>query len=167
MTSVEVRFQYLENGRLTVEAWLPETKSQATLEVERAAGLSEEKMGYWKDWLAEGPILVATEEEVTTEEEDYADDLQEVAEEELDDAAVDDEEELEPGEEEFDFGSLDNESEAEAEAEDEGGDFPGPTADEAAAPDAFEGLVTEEESEDKGAVANEDSDLADFFRGQQ
>jgi hypothetical protein len=66
---------------------------------------------------------------------------------------------------------LDNESEDEsedeAEAEDEGGDFPGPTADEEAAPDAFEGLVPEEESEDKGAVANDDSDLADFFRGQQ
>ncbi|MCB9952878.1 MAG: Hsp70 family protein [Planctomycetaceae bacterium] len=46
-TPVEVTFEYAENGRLTVKAWLPTVKKSATLEIERASGLSPERYAAW------------------------------------------------------------------------------------------------------------------------
>ena len=175
-TSVEVRFQYLENGRLTVEAWLPETKSQAMLEIERAAGLSGEKMDSWREWLEAGAILSASEQEIAPEEDeaesseelsDFSDEDEESATaSEFDFEAIDEEEsEEEKSEnvEEFDFNSLEEESGS----NDEASDCPVPDSDNEEDPsDMFDGIDAGDE-EEKGTVGTDDSDLADFFRDQQ
>lgn len=44
---VEVFFTYSENGRLKVEARLPELKRKALLSIERASGLNDEKLNEW------------------------------------------------------------------------------------------------------------------------
>ena len=46
-TPVEVVFQYSQNGRLTVKAWLPTINREAHLTIERASGLSESQLEYW------------------------------------------------------------------------------------------------------------------------
>jgi molecular chaperone DnaK len=48
---VEVVFEYGTNGRLKVEAVVPGTQKAATLELERAVGMSSERLAQW-----EGPI---------------------------------------------------------------------------------------------------------------
>jgi hypothetical protein len=177
-TSVEVRFQYLENGRLTVEAHLPKTKSQAMLEIERAAGLSSEKMASWKEWLEAGAILSATEQEIAPEEEDdeegessealsdFGDEDEESATaSEFDFEAIDKEQSEDA--EEFDFDSLEEESGSDVDADDEAGDFPAPNSDDEEKPSGmFDGIDTGDE-EEKGTVGTDDSDLADFFRDMQ
>jgi len=45
---VEVSFTYETNGRLKVHAVVPGTAREVTLELERAAGLSDERLGDWK-----------------------------------------------------------------------------------------------------------------------
>ncbi len=179
-TSVEVRFQYLENGRLTVEAHLPKTKSQAMLEIERAAGLSSEKMASWREWLEAGAILSSTEQETVPEEEndeegessealsDFGEEDEESATaSEFDFEAIDEEqsEDVEDAEdaEKFDFSSLEKESGS----DDEAGDFPVPDSDDEEKPSGmFDGIATGDE-EEKGTVGTDDSDLADFFRDMQ
>jgi molecular chaperone DnaK len=51
---VDVVFQYAENGRLTVTGELPSVGLQATLVVERAAGMSEEQLTAWRERIVEG-----------------------------------------------------------------------------------------------------------------
>ncbi len=180
-TSVEVRFQYLENGRLTVEAWLPETNSQAMLEIERAAGLSSEKMESWKEWLEAGAILSASEQEIASEEEDdeeagssdalsgFSDDDEESTTASAFDFEAIDEEQTGEGDqsedvEEFDFNSLEEESDS----SDEVSDFPiSDSQDEEDPSNMFDGIDTGGEEDEKGAVGTDDPDLGDFFRGQQ
>jgi molecular chaperone DnaK (HSP70) len=53
-TPVEVTFRYAQNGRLEVEARLPTIDKQAVLTLDRALGLSEEKIGTWGQRLKEG-----------------------------------------------------------------------------------------------------------------
>jgi len=45
---IEVTFEYAANGRLTVSATVPGTHHGATLELERAAGMSDEGIARWK-----------------------------------------------------------------------------------------------------------------------
>lgn len=182
MTPVEVRFQYLENGRLTVEAWLPETKSQATLEIERAAGLSEEKMAYWANWLSKGPVLIPPETVADAEDADA--DAEEDEEFVADGAPADVEEEYEPAtaeEQEFDFESFEGLSADESPSADEEPDdikIGGEAASEGEAasdeemaedsgPNLFEGLVTDDAGEEEDGVDTDDSGLADFLRDLQ
>jgi len=53
-TPVDVEFEYARNGRLRVRAWLPTVGREATLQLNRAAGLSETKFQQWKKRLEEG-----------------------------------------------------------------------------------------------------------------
>ncbi|MCA9080682.1 MAG: Hsp70 family protein [Planctomycetaceae bacterium] len=53
-TPVEVTFEYAENGRLMVQAWLPTINKAATLEIERASGLSEERYAAWAPRVEQG-----------------------------------------------------------------------------------------------------------------
>ena len=53
-TPVVVNFEYAENGRLTVEALLPTVGKQGVLTLDRASGLSEEKMATWEERLKQG-----------------------------------------------------------------------------------------------------------------
>jgi molecular chaperone DnaK (HSP70) len=163
-TPVEVRFQYLENGRLTVEAWLPETKSQATLEIKRAAGLSEEKMTYWANWLSKGPILIPSKT-VADEDEDFV----------ADGSQADVEEEFEPAaaeEQEFDFESFEDPAADESPSADKEPDDitigEEAASDEEMAedsgPNLFEGLVTDDAGQEEDGVDTDDSDLANFLR---
>jgi molecular chaperone DnaK len=163
-TPVEVRFQYLENGRLTVEAWLPETKSQATLEIKRAAGLSEEKMTYWANWLSKGPILIPSETVADEDEEFVADGSQADVEEEFEPAAAE--------EQEFDFESFEDPAADESPSADKEPDDitigEEAASDEEMAedsgPNLFEGLVTDDAGQEEDGVDTDDSDLANFLR---
>ena len=58
-TPVEVVFQYSQNGRLTVKAWLPTIKREAQLTIERASGLSESQLKYWTSRIDGGFTEVA------------------------------------------------------------------------------------------------------------
>ncbi|MBS0204800.1 MAG: Hsp70 family protein [Planctomycetes bacterium] len=51
---VEVYFTYGENGRLKVEGRLPELRRKATLSIERASGLNDDKLNEWGDRLKAG-----------------------------------------------------------------------------------------------------------------
>ena len=62
-TPVVVGFQYLTNGRLTVNAHLPQTNCEATMVIERAAGLSDELLAEWRERLEQGLVLAPTEPE--------------------------------------------------------------------------------------------------------
>jgi molecular chaperone DnaK len=53
-TPVVVNFEYAENGRLMVEARLPTIDKQAVLTLDRASGLSEEKLATWERRLKRG-----------------------------------------------------------------------------------------------------------------
>ena len=101
-TAVEVQFQYLENGRLTVDAKIPNTEIQATLEIERAAGLSEEKMESWKKWITEGAILTPMADVELASEED-SDEVDEIEEIDWEDTGEAEGEEVDDVVEEFDF----------------------------------------------------------------
>lgn len=46
-TPVEVMFEYAENGRLVVRAHVPSLNCEARLDIERASGLSPEKLDEW------------------------------------------------------------------------------------------------------------------------
>ena len=56
-TPVVVHFEYASNGRLTVRAELPDIDQQATVVVERAAGLSEEEIETWRNRVAAGALF--------------------------------------------------------------------------------------------------------------
>jgi molecular chaperone DnaK len=53
-TPIEVTFRYAENGRLEVTAGLPTVGKEVDLTVDRASGLSEEKMTTWQQRLRAG-----------------------------------------------------------------------------------------------------------------
>jgi len=57
-TPVEVEFRYATDGRLAVKACIPELKIQANLDIERAAGMSEDTMQQWNQRLhnGQGPL---------------------------------------------------------------------------------------------------------------
>lgn len=76
---VVVRFQYAANGRLEVSAFVPEINCQATMTIERAAGLSDEEINCWKDKLAAGFSVepIPLEENAITLDESSAIDVDE------------------------------------------------------------------------------------------
>ena len=178
-TAVEVEFKYLENGRLKVDANIPGTDVQATLEIERAAGLSEEKMEYWANWISEGAILTPVEDVVEEfeeiEQEDAAPPDKEIDFTDTEETApfepveqVADEAEVEEG---FDFSSFsekdskeDSEQVEEKGVESDGFFSADPESEDAG--DGLEGLVTDE-SEPQGDVGTDDSGLADFLKDLQ
>ncbi len=53
-TSVDVQFDYAQDGRLTVSAQLPSIDCQATLTLNRAAGLSDEMLKKWRGRIQSG-----------------------------------------------------------------------------------------------------------------
>lgn len=53
-TPVDVQFEYGTNGRLVVHAKLPDTGTEAVLNLDRASGLSEERYEYWKERINAG-----------------------------------------------------------------------------------------------------------------
>ncbi|MDA1014704.1 MAG: Hsp70 family protein [Planctomycetota bacterium] len=53
-TPVEVTFQYGRDGRLAVKAHLPTVKRDALLNIERAGGMSEEKLKAWEIRVQQG-----------------------------------------------------------------------------------------------------------------
>jgi molecular chaperone DnaK (HSP70) len=185
-TAVEVQFQYLENGRLTVDAKIPNTEVQATLEIERAAGLSEEKMESWEKWIAEGAILtpMADVELAPEEDSDEVDEIEEIDWEDDGDAADDAVEEFQFEEDStddtdstessaeatqesgFDFSDFSPEGEAQEDKQDqdiEENEFFAPEDTNDSSEVAFDGLVTEG-SESQEDVETGDSDLANFLK---
>ena len=175
-TAVEVEFKYLENGRLKVDANIPGTDVQATLEIERAAGLSEEKMEYWANWISEGAILIPVEA-VVEEFEEIEQEAAASPDEEIDFTGAEETAPFEPAEQVadeaevedgFDFSSF-SEEESEEESEEQGikadGFFSAEPESEDAG-DGLEGLVTDE-SEPQGDVGTDDSGLADFLKDLQ
>lgn len=69
---VNVVFNYQGNGRLTVEAIVPTTNRKAVLEIERAAGLSEERIAKWKARIEEGMTDRSVEAGIIVETDDRA-----------------------------------------------------------------------------------------------
>ena len=53
-TPVDVEFHYEQNGRLIVKAKLPTADRNASLELDRAAGLTEEAMAEWQQRIDQG-----------------------------------------------------------------------------------------------------------------
>ena len=47
-TPVDVKFRYAPNGRITVTAWLPDKEAAAEMELDRAAGLTEDGIVEWR-----------------------------------------------------------------------------------------------------------------------
>ncbi|MFP6612487.1 MAG: Hsp70 family protein, partial [Pirellulales bacterium] len=62
-TKIAVRFSYREDGRLKVKAWLPKTKQEATIVLERASGLSEEDIMRWIDRIESGKLFDGSDED--------------------------------------------------------------------------------------------------------
>ncbi|MBC20292.1 MAG: molecular chaperone DnaK [Planctomycetaceae bacterium] len=169
-TAVEVEFKYLENGRLNVNANIPGTDVQATLEIERAAGLSEDKMQYWTNWISDGAILTPVESIASSDAEsadsdadiDFTD-----TEESSDFESAGDESEDDGGG--FDFGALADGDSAQDDDQDHDGEPNEFFATDESSHDSdegFTGLVTDE-SESEDDVSTDDSDLADFLKDLQ
>jgi molecular chaperone DnaK len=57
-TVIEVYFKYMQNGRLKVRARLPSIGREVVMNIEREAGLSEERFEHWNQKLRNqsGPI---------------------------------------------------------------------------------------------------------------
>ncbi|MEC8336555.1 MAG: Hsp70 family protein [Planctomycetota bacterium] len=170
-TSVKVEFKYLENGRLNVNANIPGTDVQATLEIERAAGLSEEKMQHWQTWISEGAIL--TPIEIGASESDGHADSDSAAEIDFTDTEEASPFEKTDAEAEEDGGGFDFAALADGDSgqDDDGGDEEAnqffAADDTSEDTDAgFVGLVTDESESEEG-VGADDSDLADFLNDLQ
>jgi molecular chaperone DnaK len=56
-TPVEVRFHYAANGRLEVQASLPDVGRHAAVSIQRASGLTDERLKQWQKRLDEGQWL--------------------------------------------------------------------------------------------------------------
>jgi hypothetical protein len=152
---------------------------QATLEIERAAGLSEEKMEYWANWISEGAILIPVEA-VVEEFEEIEQEAAASPDEEIDFTGAEETAPFEPAEQVadeaevedgFDFSSFsEEESEEESEEVEEQGikadGFFSAEPESEDAGDGLEGLVTDE-SEPQGDVGTDDSGLADFLKDLQ
>ncbi len=67
-TKIAVRFSYREDGRLKVIAWLPKTKQEATIVLERASGLSEEDIIRWIDRINSGRLFDGPDEEIVDDD---------------------------------------------------------------------------------------------------
>ncbi|MFT7642369.1 MAG: molecular chaperone DnaK [Pirellulaceae bacterium] len=78
-SKVVVRFQYASNGRLEISASVPEINCEATMTIERAAGLSDEEIASWKEKLETGLSVepVNLEENAITLDESSAIDVDE------------------------------------------------------------------------------------------
>ena len=139
---------------MNVNATIPGTDVQATLEIERAAGLSDEKMQYWKNWICDGAVLTPVESTPASvsESPDSDAEIEFTETEESSDFETSDEESEDDGGG-FDFAAL-----AEGDSEQDG--------DQEDATGGFAGLVTDE-SESHGEVGTDDSDLADFLNDLQ
>ena len=168
-TAVAVEFKYLENGRLNVSATIPGTDVQATLEIERAAGLSDEKIEYWGNWIADGAILtpiantVEETEQQAAAESDQEIDFDDVEESSPFEALEETDSEPEAAAEGFDFGALSEESSNDSDNENiEADGFFAADEENASSAGGFSGLVTDEE-ESQGDVGTDDSDLAGFL----
>ena len=168
-TAVAVEFKYLENGRLNVSATIPGTDVQATLEIERAAGLSDEKIEYWGNWIADGAILtpiantVEETEQQAAAESDQEIDFDDVEESSPFEALEETDSEPEAAAEGFDFNALSEESSNDSDNENiEADGFFAADEENASSAGGFSGLVTDEE-ESQGDVGTDDSDLAGFL----
>ena len=168
-TAVAVEFKYLENGRLNVSATIPGTDVQATLEIERAAGLSDEKIEYWGNWIADGAILtpiantVEETEQQAAAESDQEIDFDDVEESSPFEALEETDSEPEAAAEGFDFNALSEESSNDSDNENiEADGFFAADEKNARSAGGFSGLVTDEE-ESQGDVGTDDSDLAGFL----
>ena len=168
-TAVAVEFKYLENGRLNVSATIPGTDVQATLEIERAAGLSDEKIEYWGNWIADGAILtpiantVEETEQQAAAESDQEIDFDDVEESSPFEALEETDSEPEAAAEGFDFNALSEESSNDSDNENiEADGFFAADEEKASSAGGFSGLVTDEE-ESQGDVGTDDSDLAGFL----
>ena len=53
-TPVEVTFEYLPDGRLNVQAALPDSDAAANIEIQRASGFTEEQIANWTAKLSDG-----------------------------------------------------------------------------------------------------------------
>jgi molecular chaperone DnaK len=69
-TPVEVFFRYARNGRLTVKARLPSVERAAAIAIERASGLSDEGVEYWRKTLRLGEGLVGAEPATSASDQD-------------------------------------------------------------------------------------------------
>lgn len=159
-TPVDVVFKYEENGRITVRARLPKHDRDATLEITRDSGLTEEDLEMWADRIRENRLLpepgdlVAddSDEEVAAVFDDADDDKAAGGEQNDFDLDIDDGSEIEPSEE---VGALfDEPGDSRSDGESVGGD-------DDVDGDAFGFLQEEEESE----PATDDSHLGDFLKG--
>lgn len=175
-TAVEVEFKYLENGRLNVNASIPGTDVQATLEIERAAGLSDEKIAYWGNWISEGaiitPVVGANDEDEQQESVDSDQEIDFIGAEETSpfEAPEESANGSDVAEGGFDFGALSDETVEEPEGQgnqdDAAEEFFAADSESEVADDGFTGLVTDE-SKSEGDAGTDDSDLADFLKDLQ
>jgi len=167
-TAVEVQFKYLENGRLTIDAKISGTDVEATLEIERAAGLSEEKMEYWTNWISEGAILTPEEDVAGDEAIDVEDESNPDMDAEFGDSSeespFEDVEDVDDETDGFNFDSLAEEGAGESDQEETEVFAAEPTGD--ASGTMFEGLETDE-SDSQDVVSTDDEDLGDFFKNLQ
>jgi molecular chaperone DnaK len=56
-TTVEVKFRYTSDGRLAVQAWLPSAECEASLVIQRAAGMSDSAIQRWQQRIEQGLCL--------------------------------------------------------------------------------------------------------------
>lgn len=152
-TPVDVVFKYEENGRITVRARLAEADRDATLEITRDSGLTEEDLEMWTERIRENRLL--------PEPGDIADGAEEEGEEEL--AAVfddhGDDEEMFHDADEDDYEEYEDESEVEVGAVFDSGDDVN-DADEV----AF-GFLQDDDTDEQGVDPGDDSQLGDFLKG--
>ncbi len=76
-TPIKVTFRYAANGRLEVQATLPDIDRKEKTVIERASGLDDEAMAYWTERIAAGIILEAAEEEEAYDADQDVPDLHE------------------------------------------------------------------------------------------
>ena len=146
-TAVDVYFQYGENGRLTVHSLLPEHGRAASLEVERASGLSEEQLQIWEKRIAEGRLLPEPGEPgaVGPEEEEVVEALFDESEPEAEAQALD--------EVQFD------------ETEPAATEIESTAADESTAAEELPSFRATDDEAGKPSVGADDPELGDFLRG--
>lgn len=187
-TPIKVTFRYAANGRLEVQASLPDVERVEKTVIERASGLDDEAVEYWAGRIAEGFILEIPEVEEEAEEDQDVPELHdapaivtdaetEEVEEEAEDEEVDfeSEEELEDemdasghllpdeaeDEEEDEEEYEEGEYEEDEEAEVDEAEVDEAETDEAAEEEAVEEEAAEAEAEEEPAASAE----FDFLEG--
>lgn len=168
-TPVDVIFKYEENGRITVRARLPEANRNATLEIKRDSGLTDEDLAMWAERIRDHRLLPEAGDLVAEEvEEEVAavfDDVDE--DDDRDDSELFDNDDYNPAtarhEEEDDIGD-----EVSPVVEDSSGESAidpaalGFLEEEPQASDSFVGFEDEEE---ESVNPGDDSQLGDFLKG--